>query len=264
MNDLLKQAVRQSLKSLGIGITSRRRLLELEEKSRTRDLFALILELPRRHKEQLLNFLPHSRSQLGQDLFVLSELEFKRDGFFVEFGAIDGLYLSNSYLLEKDFGWRGIVAEAAPGWHKDLRRNRSCHVETDCVWIESNATLTFTQTNDWGLSTIDAFHSSDGYSKQRMNGKKYEVGTISLTDMLEKYNAPRMIDYLSIDTAGSEFDILSHFHFDKHQFRVITCEHNFTPQREKIFDLLTGKGYIRKFQDMSNVDDWYVRAEPEK
>jgi FkbM family methyltransferase len=156
------------------------------------------------------------------------------------------------------------VAEPAPGWHSDLKRNRSCCVETDCVWSESNQTLTFTQTNNWDFSTIDAFRSSDGYSQLRKNGRRYEVRTISLTDLLEKYNAPSVIDYLSIDTEGSEFEILSHFDFDKHQFRVITCEHNFAPQRAKIFELLTGKGYVRKFEEVSNVDDWYVRADAEK
>ena len=78
--------------------------------------------------------------------------------------------------------------------------------------------------------------------------------------MLDKYNAPREIDYLSIDTEGSEFDILSHFDFNKYQFRVITCEHNFAPQREEIFSLLTRNGYLRKFENISNVDDWYVKA----
>ncbi len=261
MNYFLKQAIRESLKRLGVGITSYRRLQELKENIRTRDLIALFMELPRRQKEQLLKALPFSRSQLGQDLFMLSELEFKRDGFFVEFGATDGVHMSNTYLLEKQFGWRGIVAEAAPGWHKDLKKNRSCRVETDCVWSESNQMLIFTQTNNWDFSTIDTFRSSDIHSRLRKNGRKYEVRTISLNDLLEKYNAPKVIDYLSIDTEGSEFEILSHFDFDKHHFRVITCEHNFAPQREKIFELLTGKGYVRKFEEVSNVDDWYVRAE---
>jgi FkbM family methyltransferase len=264
MNYFLKQAIRESLKRLGVGITSYRRLQELKENSRTRDLVALFMELPKRQKEQLLKALPLSRSQLGQDLFVLSELEFKRDGFFVEFGATDGVHLSNTYLLEKHFGWRGIVAEAAPGWRQDLKKNRSCCVETDCVWSESNQTLTFTQTNNWDFSTIEGFRSSDIHSRLRKNGRRYEVRTISLTDLLEKYNAPSVIDYLSIDTEGSEFEILSHFDFDKHPFRVITCEHNFAPQREKIFELLTGKGYVRRFEEVSNVDDWYVRADAGK
>lgn len=46
---------------------------------------------------------------------MLSELDFKRDGFFVEFGATDGFQGGNTYLLEKEFGWRGIVGEPARG-----------------------------------------------------------------------------------------------------------------------------------------------------
>ena len=79
--------------------------------------------------------------------------------------------------------------------------------------------------------------------------------------ILDKYNAPEIIDYLSIDTEGSEFEILKNFDFGKYKFNVITCEHNFTPVREKIFKLLSENGYLRKYSDLSKWDDWYVRSE---
>ena len=55
----------------------------------------------------------HSYAQIQQDLFILCELNFKRNGFFVEFGATDGIKLSNTYLLEKEFGWTGVLVEPA-------------------------------------------------------------------------------------------------------------------------------------------------------
>lgn len=110
------------------------------------------------------------------------------------------------------------------------------------------------------LSTIDSISSSDDHAHSREKGKTYEVRTISLRDMLLKYRAPRIIDYLSIDTEGSEFEILSSFNFDEYQFRVITCEHNHTPQRENILSLLSSRGYARKFEQHSLIDDWYVNA----
>jgi len=109
-------------------------------------------------------------------------------------------------------------------------------------------------------STIDSYTKSDLHWRRRGSGQKYSVETISLYDLLNKYNAPKTIDYLSIDTEGSEFDILNSFDFDKYEFRVITCEHNFTRRRREIFSLLTAKGYARQLAHISLFDDWYVRA----
>jgi hypothetical protein len=203
-----------------------------------------------------------AKSQLNQDMFVLSELGFKRDGYFVEFGATNGLDLSNTHLLEKEMGWTGILAEPAWIWAGDLLINRKCHITFDCVWSKSGEVLEFNEVDAAELSTIDTFSSVDEHATTRTNGHKHPVNTISLLDLLKKYDAPKVIDYLSIDTEGSEFEILSAFDFDAYQFRVITCEHNYTPMREKIYDLLTSKGYTRKFTNLSRFDDWYVRDVP--
>jgi FkbM family methyltransferase len=191
----------------------------------------------------------------------LCELGFKTGGYFVEFGATNGLDLSNTHLLEKEFGWSGIVAEPAVRWHEALKANRSCHVETNCVWRESNKELTFNEVEFGEFSTIDSYSSLDVLSDVRRHGKTYSVNTISLNDMLDKYDAPGRMDYLSIDTEGSEYDILSSLNFDKYQFATISCEHNYTPLREKIFSLLTKYGYVRKLEEISLFDDWYVKAE---
>jgi FkbM family methyltransferase len=210
---------------------------------------------------QLLTFSGKSQSQHKQDLFVLSELGFKRDGYFVEFGATNGKDISNTWLLENTFGWTGIVAEPGKNWQEDLAKNRKCHVETKCVWSESGKVLTFNQTRNPDLSCINDYSNSDQWAAQRMNGTTYDVETISLNDLLEKYNAPTEIDYLSIDTEGSEFEILSNFDFDKYKIKVITCEHNHTPMREFIQQLLAVYGYVRKYPNLSDVDDWFVLAE---
>ena len=52
-----------------------------------------------------------AQGQLFQDLWALYEMDGKTGGYFVEFGATNGITMSNSHLLEHHHGWQGIVAE---------------------------------------------------------------------------------------------------------------------------------------------------------
>ncbi len=206
--------------------------------------------------------LMQSPSQNFQDLFVLFVLDNKREGFFVEFGAANGLYISNSLLLERRMGWNGILAEPARSWKAILQASgRRATIDTRCVWSRSGEALTFNDTEDAMIATVNAFSDVDSHSAERVTGKRYEVETISLTDLLDFHNAPKVVDYLSIDTEGSELVILETFDFEKYQFNVITVEHNYTEtERAGLFSLLTAKGYVRVFESFSGADDWYVHS----
>lgn len=224
----------------------------LEEENRE---LALMYYFPE-SASHYIHYKDQSRAQLQQDLLVLMHLNFKKNAFFVEFGATDGVSLSNTWLLEKEFGWKGILAEPAKIWHEELKRNRDSLIELNCVWKKSHEKLIFNEAES--ISTLQGFGEEDRHSDLRKIGKQYEVETISLLDLLQKHSAPEIIDYLSIDTEGSEYEILKAFDFDRYKFRVITVEHNYTSLREKIFQLLCGKGYRRLPTESSLFDDWYV------
>jgi len=207
-----------------------------------------------------LQLLPASKGEIFQDLFALLCIGLDNPGFFVEFGATDGVNGSNTWLMEKELGWKGILAEPGRGWHASLAANRNCTIETDCVWISTGQELEFTQANDAGFSTISSYAGKDRHSRHRKNGQTYLVKTVSLHDMLTQANAPRVIDYMSIDTEGSEFDILSHFSFCDWDISVLTIEHNFRGERSDLHALLVAHGFVRVLTDQSQFDDWYVAA----
>ena len=261
MKKAFKNIITKILNFFDVGILRRSTLERLIDNSSSRNDVEFLLKLLDEDGSYLIKNFSKSKSQLRQDLFVLSELSFKENGYFVEFGATNGIDLSNTFLMETKFNWTGIIAEPAKCWHIDLKNNRNCHIDTNCLWKESDVTLVFNEVDVAELSTINEYNSIDAHQKDREKGKNYNVTTISLTDLLKKYSAPHHIDYLSIDTEGSEYEILSSFDFSQYQFQVITCEHNFTPAREKIHELLTSQGYVRKFEDISKFDDWYVKAE---
>lgn len=199
-----------------------------------------------------------SRSQLGQDLWVLEQLEWKQGGFFVEFGATDGVLLSNSWLLEKHFGWKGICAEPNPKFFEKLQINRSCTLSSACVYRTSGEQLSFILADVFGGledRARDDHHASkrDAYAAA---GNLIKVTTISLFDLLRQNGAPAIIDYLSIDTEGSELDILEGFDWNSYQIRCVTVEHNYSSQREGIRRLLEAEGYERREEEF---DDWYFK-----
>lgn len=210
--------------------------------------------MPAQHQSRCLSLLDTSTSQLRQDLFALSMLDFKRDGFFVEFGATNGVEWNNSLLMEREFGWQGILAEPARQWHDKLKQNRKAAIDTRCVWKETGQMLDFTETPRGENSSVTQFVRK----RRQLRGTTYQVETITLNDLLEQNSAPQLIDFMSVDTEGSEFDILNAVDFDRWSFRVIVVEHNMAPQRQDIHKLLTSKGYSRVLEEISRFDDWYL------
>jgi FkbM family methyltransferase len=208
---------------------------------------------------QLLDvWVERSQSQLGQDLVALAKFGPDHKGYFVEFGATNGQSLSNTWMLEKYFGWNGIVCEPARRWTAAIEKSRSCAIDHRCVYSKSGDQVMFSETSIGELSTISAYSGRDMHSSLRRKSKEYFVETVSLYDLLIQHQAPRFIEFLSIDTEGSEFDILEAFDFSEFTFGLICVEHNYSLQRGKIGALLESHGYIQVLSEYSQFDDWYV------
>lgn len=255
---MLKKIIKNRIEKAGFKIIKNQMYDELLNDQPLAKEFKYILQYPTQYVSNYLEYRDQSKAQLGQDLFALLESGFKKNGFFVEFGATNGVSLSNTYLLEKEFNWNGILAEPSRSSHEELHANRNVFIEEKCVWVTSGEKLLFNETPMGSLSTLDAFSKNDLHKEHRKEGKKYDVETISLLDLLNTHNAPKHIDFLSIDTEGSEFEILKNFNFSAYTFGVITVEHNYTDLKEKIYNLLSENGYVRKHENYSKFDDWYV------
>ena len=78
--------------------------------------------------------------------------------------------------------------------------------------------------------------------------------------MLDKHNCPDVIDYISIDTEGSELSILQNYDFSR-KFKVISVEHNETFNRGPIEEIFRDNGYIQVLQEESKWDAWFLSKE---
>ena len=219
-------------------------------------------QVPTSMLRYVLQNSPYSKSQLQQDLLVgYFYPENNSERYFVEFGATDGVSLSNTYFLEKTLGWRGLLCEPAKIWQNQIKSNRNCEIDFRCVHPFSQGEVKFSEARSPELSSISSFADNDLHASSRVQSKDYLVPTVSLNDLLTEHQSPRVIDYLSIDTEGSEFEILQNFPFEKWQISIITVEHNYSKNRLLLDQLLISKGYVNILVETSLFDGWYVSKE---
>jgi FkbM family methyltransferase len=211
------------------------------------------------------NNIDRIRSEFGQDIFVLEMLGWKRDGFFLDSGASDGVQSSNTHLLEFSYDWKGICIEPNKVFFEKLVKNRKSLCLNYCLYDKEDYVDFLEHGNDVG-GIMQEYHPSHldlakvSYDVQKdLHGNPKTVKKLTRTvgQILKDCNAPQTIDYWSLDTEGSELTILKSFPFDEYSFRVITVEHNHFPVREEIKDFLEFKGYQR-IKELE-VDDCYMQ-----
>tara|TARA_B100000900_G_C20435171_1_gene656667 strand:+ start:25 stop:849 length:825 start_codon:yes stop_codon:yes gene_type:complete len=208
------------------------------------------------------------KSQLYQDVFALFVIGNQFDKTFLEFGATDGLELSNSHMLENSFNWKGVLSEPSLQWHEALKKNRkNTKIITKCIWSETGKDLDFYMSDDGVYSTLNNYVDSDKDSMpentklRKKSGKIIKVNTISLNDLIKDYFDNKSPSYISIDTEGSEYVILKSLDFENYRPKVFTVEHNFSELESKIDDLMKLNSYERIFSDLTAFDAWYVSKE---
>jgi len=198
-------------------------------------------------------------SHIGQDKWVSECLHLKKKGFFLDFGAFDGKTISNTYFLEKELEWNGICVEPNPFFYSRLCGSRNCTLINSALWPISRQSLQFCDAH--GLSSIVEFRDCDVNAERRKEATKalIEVDTINPTELLRRFNAPTLIDYLSLDVEGCEYEVLEAIDLTTYHIALMTIEHNHvTEKRDKIRKYLTNNRY--EYVQNRN-EDWFFNLE---
>ena len=203
---------------------------------------------------------------LGQDAVVCAILNDKRDGFFVDVGATheaDGEG-SNTFTLEKELGWKGILVEPHPARAAKIRPLRDAPVYEVAIFDRDGGQLELESDTMGGVRECQDESLWRAWMKLakvalpwRRGFNTVTVPGRSLTGLLLENGAPRVIDYLSVDTEGSEYQILAAIDFRAHRFNIIDYEHNFVSRiRSQTRQLLESNGYT--FAGCVGCDDFFV------
>lgn len=184
-------------------------------------------------------------SQCQQDKF-LNEVVFnnKKNGFFVDIGAHDGKTFSNSLFFEANLNWGGICIEPNPTVFAKLNSIRKSTNLNVCIG-NSNKTIKFTQIEGYAEMLSGISDSYDERHIQRIDrdiaskgGKRNEIDVEMITLNSIELLRDTPIDFISIDTEGNEFDIVSSMDFHGLDVKAIVIENNY--KNERIREFLSG------------------------
>jgi FkbM family methyltransferase len=206
-----------------------------------------------------------SYSQHKQDAFIMKNVfHYKHNLVFLDVGAYDGVSLSNTYILETQFGWNGLCIEPSPEAYAKLIQNRKCH----CICAaasEQEGTTGFLLVNGNNamlsgmITNLDARHEERIDKEIKLAGgnkKIITVPTIVTAKELENRGISH-VHYASIDVEGGELAVLKGLYTSNITVDLLSIEDNYGDRAVKKF--LVDRGYVR-FARLK-IDDLYIRTE---
>jgi FkbM family methyltransferase len=183
-------------------------------------------------------------SQAGQDEIVMSLLRYKEGGYFIDLAANDATLLSNTYVLETKYHWKGLCIEPNPEYWENLAFRTNCQIVGAVVGNRRMEEVHFRfDAGDHGGIVGQGFDNGPRFKSQ--SEVRY---TVTLEEVLRKFEAPSHIDYLSLDVEGAEEFILQNFPFDKYHISIMTTER----PSDSLRDLLEKQG----FKKLARLSRW--------
>lgn len=198
----------------------------------------------------------NSSSQCSQDVFVLYACKCMNGGSFLEIGGADGFTHSNTYSLEKYYGWRGTLVEPEPNQFKSLAKSRSANTLINAAISPNDKEEQLTLRVVGQLSALEGYEGRDIHLATRLRQRcRARVRAISLTRLLSE----RRYDYFSLDVEGAEESILDSIDWSVAQKpAIVTVEHNYNEtNRSNILAALNQHGYVECFAD----HEWLRRGD---
>ena len=188
-----------------------------------------------------------SLSDRGQDKWIIEIFELKKKnykGFFLEIGGGDGFCNSNTFLIEKYYGWKGILVEPNPDLFKKLLLNRPNMILSNKIIYDKSNFFYF---------KIEGELSRIVKENEIKNKNDYiELKSIKLVELLQMHKAPSIIDFFSLDVEGSEDKVLTQELLDNYTFLSLCVER----PSNYLHELLIKKKYI--FVRSNVYDCFYV------
>jgi len=183
---------------------------------------------------------------------VLEFFGSRTEGFFIEVGANDPQWISQTWELERR-GWRGLLIEPQSCFFDKLvaARPHSRVVQAACTSADKRGTGQLHLSPSKAFATLEKFVDDQGIE---FNGVE-TVRLLTLDEILEQ-DPPKKVDFISIDVEGTELDVLRGFNMKRWQPELLLVEDKLNHLQKHRYMLGQGYRLLRRI----GVNSWYVPA----
>lgn len=165
------------------------------------------------------------------DKKMLNYINFS-EGFFIECGANDGVNQSNTWYFEKYLNWHGILIEPLRDQFVELKKNRSQKNHFYNLALSSSQKIN-------SLNIIENNLTSKVIDKLDKKKKVSKYNSTTLTKILDEVNAPKLVDFFSLDVEGYEDQVIKGINFKKYNFKFFLIE----TKNDKVIKFIESKNY---------------------
>lgn len=161
--------------------------------------------------------------------FILDFFKGKKNGFAIDIGAADGITHNNVFeLFNQPYYWGGLSVEANPRFNKQRKT----------LFKDTNVSVYYGAVSDIDGEIEMEVYAGDRCGHSQVGKGDTIVKSMKINSLLEKYEVPNYIDFISMDIEGAEPYVLNNWDWGTYKVKLWCIE-----KASKYIDLFEKNGY---------------------